>query len=88
MLLKTLYFDAFGLKADLNGLTINPSGNLPVDEMSVSVKVRNAKVNVTLKKDNGKRAFKVNGKEVQAENGKLRIDGSDLSGEITVEALV
>ena len=88
VLLKTLYFDAFGLKADLNGLTINPAGNLPVDEMSVSVKVRNAKVNVTLKKDNGKRAFKVNGKEVQAENGKLRIDGSDLSGEITVEALV
>ena len=85
VLLKTLYFDVFGLKADLNGLTISPARDMPFNKLAVSLKVKGAKLNLTLKKGD-ERKITVNGKTISGET--LRFDNSDLSGEITVEMVL
>ena len=85
VLLKTLYFDVFGLKADLSGLTIAPAGNMPFVELSVSVNLKGAKINLTLKKGENK-SITVNGKAT--EGGEVRFENSELKGEINVEIVL
>lgn len=85
VLLKTLYFDVFGLKADLSGLTIAPAGNMPFGELSVSVNLKGAKINLTLKKGENK-SITVNGKAT--EGGEVRFENSELKGEINVEIVL
>lgn len=81
VLLKTVYFDVFGIKADLDGLTISPARRMPFGKLSVSLTVKGAKLNLTLEKGEDKKIF-VNGKPVSGDL--LRLDNGDLSGEITV----
>ena len=85
VLLKTLYFDVFGLKADLSGLTIAPAGNMPFGELFVSVNLKGAKINLTLKKGENK-SITVNGKAT--EGGEVRFENSELKGEINVEIVL
>lgn len=81
-MLKTLYFDVFGIKADLNGITINPIKYLPFKKMFVSLFIRCAKFNITLEKANGKREFLLNGKKEESNN--LRFEGKKLFGEYSI----
>ena len=81
VLLKTVYFDVFGIKADLDGLTISPARRMPFGKLSVSLTVKGAKLNLTLEKGEDKKIF-VNRKPVSGDL--LRLDNGDLSGEITV----
>lgn len=75
VLLKTLYFDVFGLKADLDGLTVAPAGNMPFEKISVSLVIKGAKINLTLKKGNEKKIV-VNGKKIDGLS--LRLCGDEL----------
>lgn len=84
VLLKTIYFNVFGLKADFDGLTIAPCSYLPFEQIKTSLNIKGTTLNITLKKGCGKRKFVVNGKEIYAD--KIRLENSELKNELTIAA--
>lgn len=62
VLIKTLVWYVFGIRPDLNGLTVAPSEYMPFQDACINVKVKNSVVRLRYKKEGtGKRTFTVNG---------------------------
>ena len=83
VLLKVLYFCVFGLKADLDGITISPCSYIPFEKMETLLKVKGTTIKLCLKQGNGSRKFIVDG--MVRYTDKLRVSKEDLKESMLVE---
>ena len=82
MLVKVLFFCAIGLKADLNGIVIEPSANMPFKRANVKFRLADADVTFIYKNEGrGDRVRKVNGKTTD----KIVLSIAGLNSPITIE---
>lgn len=67
VLVKVLFFCVFGVKANLDGLTVNPPKEIPFKEMSTEIRVKGGILHIVYKKTSvGRRKILVNGIEVKS----------------------
>ncbi len=67
VLVKVLVWYVFGVRADLNSLTIGPAKDLPFDKTELTLQVKGIRIHVQYKnEDHCQRTFTVNGKPVAA----------------------
>lgn len=82
VLVKVLFFCAIGLKADLNGIVIEPSANMPFKRANVKFRLADADVTFIYKNEGrGDRMRKVNGKTTD----KIVLSIAGLNSPITIE---
>lgn len=82
VLVKVLFFCAIGLKADLNGIMIEPSANMPFKRANVKFRLADADVTFIYKNEGrGDRVRKVNGKTTD----KIVLSIAGLNSPITIE---
>lgn len=83
VLLKVLYFCVFGLKADLDGITISPCSYIPFEKMETLLEVKGTTIKLCLKQGNGSRKFIVDG--MVRYTDKWRVSKEDLKESMLVE---
>ena len=83
VLLKIFYFCVFGVKADMDGITISPCLYMPFEKMEATLGIKGATIKLCLKKGDGRRKFIVDDKACCTD--KLRLSNRDLKGTISVK---
>ena len=64
VLVKVLLWYVFGIRADLNGVSVGPCANVPFERIHITLKVKGVAVDLTYEKTGeGERAFYVDGEE-------------------------
>ena len=83
VLIKVLFFCVFGIKADLDGLTLKLPEVIPFKEASTEVTVKGGRVRIIYKNASaGKRKISVNGTEVES----VVLNNTDVCGKtVTIE---
>jgi len=66
VLAKIMLWYVFGIKADLDGVSICPANYLPFDKMEIALNVKGGKLTLFCEKGSSNRRFFVNGKEVKS----------------------
>ena len=84
---KVLFFCVFGLRADLDGVTIKPAVSTFFQRVQTSLKIKGGTLTVIyVNAGKKKREFKINGKEILTEMEEVRLLNEELCGrQITVE---
>lgn len=88
VLVKILIWYIFGIKADLNGITISPAKVLPMSSMELRLRVKGGEIALVYRKtDCGTRTFEVNGKAVLPVHNEskdlyeIKLQNADITGQ-------
>jgi cellobiose phosphorylase len=81
VLLKVLMWYVFGVRGDLDGLTVAPASYMPFQRASITLQVKGAEVSIKYKKTGEGRTYAVNGKKMDV----VRFSNTEIKGKkITV----